>query len=99
AQGRRGGHRGQHARPRGDAAALSRASTAPRRGQSSPAPASTALTWESENPGSRLVPCPSSPADTLSTWTPRARRHHVSDPPPHGAKATSKSDHRIAALS
>ena len=38
-------------------------------------------------PGGPLVPCPPSPADTLSTWTPRARRHHVSDPPPQGAKA------------
>ena len=34
------------------------------------------------------MPCLPSPADTFSTWTPRARRPHVSDRPPRGAKAS-----------
>ena len=41
---------------------------------------------QKREPGGPLVPCPPSPADTLSTWTPRARRHHVSDQLPQGAK-------------
>ena len=61
-------------------------------------PAETAETSEGPEPANKnagekgtrgpLVPCLPSPADTFSTWTPRARRHHVSDRPPHRAKGS-----------